>query len=311
MAAHAIDTTRPFIDGPCSVRVQTVLFGSDIGDLERSLASIERAAQLAVASGTVSSVEVAYGDSSELPLLDETCIEVFRHKFSGLAGISYSFFSRNLGSAGGQNRLLGGAATDLVFFTNPDIRLSPTSFIELVKPLRTRGIGATEARQLPIEHPKDYDPVTGETGWATGACMMVPVTLAKALDGFDADSFFLYCDDVDLSWRIRLAGLKIIFQPSACAFHDKRLSADGMLLPGAAQLYYSAEAALVIAYKYGRPDLVRRALAEYDASDLPHLKRAAAAYRAREAAGRLPRVTPAPGVAEFVGANFTRHRFPL
>jgi GT2 family glycosyltransferase len=183
--------------------------------------------------------------------------------------------------------------------------------VELIKPLRARGVGAAEARQLPIEHPKDYDCATGETGWATGACMMVPTALAKALGGFDAESFFLYCDDVDLSWRIRLAGLKIVYQPSAGVFHDKRLSADGILPPGPAQQYYSAEAALVIAHKYDRPDLVRRTLFEYDASDLSYLRQAAAAFRAREAAGRLPRVTPAPGIAEFVGTNFTRHRFPL
>jgi len=28
------------------------------------------------------------------------------------------------------------------------------------------------------------------------------------LQGFDADTFFLYCDDVDLSWRVRLAAIR-------------------------------------------------------------------------------------------------------
>jgi GT2 family glycosyltransferase len=311
MIAAAIDPERPFVSGPCSLRVQTVLFETQPSDLERSLASIDRAAEIALAEGAVSSVEVAYGDSSPMPVLGDEQLEAFNEAFPSLAGISYSFFASNMGSAGGQNRLLEDARTDLVFFINPDVRLGPTSLAELIKPFRAAGVGATEARQLPLEHPKDYDPTTGETGWAAGACMMVPLALAKAVGGFDAASFFLYCDDVDLSWRIRLAGLKIIHQPSAGIFHDKRLTIDGTLLHEATQRYYSAEAALLMAHKYGRPDLVRRMMADYEASGEAHLRRAADAYRARKDAGRLPPVTPAPGIADFAGSNFTRHRFPL
>lgn len=311
MTIESFDISQPFIDGACSLRVQTVLFGTKPHDLERSLASIARAAEIGVAAGYVSSVEVAYGDSSEAPAVSAQDIEALNKVFPALAGVSYTHFGKNLGSAGGQNRLLENAETDLVFFINPDIRFSPTAFVELVRPFRKAGVGITEARQLPIEHPKHYDTKTGETAWAAGACMMVPVVLAKALGGFDAASFFLYCDDVDLSWRIRLAGLKIIHQPSAGAFHDKRLSIDGSLSPGPIEQYYSAEAALIIAHKYGRADLVRRMLSEFESSTVGHFKQAAAAYRSRASDGRLPSVIAAPGIAEFVNANFTRHRFAL
>ncbi|MDB5395911.1 MAG: putative glycosyl transferase [Rhodospirillales bacterium] len=311
MTPHGLDTDRPFVDGACSLRIQTVLFGTKQSEIERSLASIDRAAEIGLALGCFSSVEVAYGDSSADPVMGSAEIEKYRLLFPNLTNISYVQFGANLGSAGGQNHLLDAAETDLVFFINPDIRFSPIAFVELVRPFHIPGVGVTEARQLPIEHPKAYNTRTGETAWAAGACMMVPVRVAKAMGGFDAASFFLHCDDVDLSWRIRIAGLKIIYQPSAAAFHDKRLTRDGLLSPGPIELYYSAEAALILAHKYDRKDIVRRLLDRFEKSDLSYLKRAVAAYRSREAEGRLPPMIDARGVAEFIGDNFTHHRFAL
>ena len=38
----------------------------------------------------------------------------------------------------------------------------------------------------------------------------------------------MYCDDLIFSWRIRLAGYKIIYVPSAIAYHaKKKLAVDG------------------------------------------------------------------------------------
>ena len=293
------------------MRVQTVLFASDLSEIEKSLASLERATEIGRSLGYLTYDEVAYVDSSADPVLREGDLEVLRAAFPSLSTITYRHFGANLGSAGGQNCLLDGCKTDLVLFTNPDVRFSPTAFAELIRPLRSPGVGATEGRQLPLEHPKYYDPETGETSWAAGACMMTPVSVAKALDGFDAKSFFLYCDDVDLSWRIRLQGLKVIHQPSAGAFHDRRLRADGALIPSDVEEFFSAEAYLILAHKYGRADLVKRCLREYGTARNINYRRAAEAYRQRENEGRLPRSLGRSPVADFVGANFALHRFAL
>ena len=45
--------------------------------------------------------------------------------------------------------------------------------------------------------------------------------------GFDAHFFPMYCDDVDISWRLRLAGWKVRHAPRAAIFHDKRITIDG------------------------------------------------------------------------------------
>jgi len=46
----------------------------------------------------------------------------------------------------------------------------------------------------------------------------------EAVGGFDED-FFMYCEDVDLGWRLQLAGYRAVFAPQARVYH--RLSATG------------------------------------------------------------------------------------
>jgi GT2 family glycosyltransferase len=141
---------------------------------------------------------------------------------------------------------------------------------------------------------------------------MIPRDILQKLNGFDADTFFLYCDDVDFSWRTRLEGFKVIYQPSAIVFHDKRLSPGGSWMPGEAEKYYSAEASLMMAYKWSRPDLVDRYLADFEQSGVDYLQRAAANFLGRRVANTLPTpLDPEGKVAQFVGHHYTPHRFAL
>ncbi|MBA3828448.1 MAG: glycosyltransferase [Taibaiella sp.] len=55
----------------------------------------------------------------------------------------------------------------------------------------------------------------------SGCCMMVRVSAMKAAGGpFDED-YFMYCEDVDLSYRIKKAGFKNIYYPEATLIHYK------------------------------------------------------------------------------------------
>lgn len=56
------------------------------------------------------------------------------------------------------------------------------------------------------------------TGYVSGAALMIPRQLFRALGGFD-ESYFLYCEDVDLCWRAWLGGYKVLVQPKATAIH--------------------------------------------------------------------------------------------
>lgn len=81
--------------------------------------------------------------------------------------------------------------------------------------------GAVEARQVPLEHPKGFNPETWETAWVSGACCLVNAGAFAAVGGFD-ETFFLYCEDVDLVWRLR-AGRPLYYCADTFITHSKRL----------------------------------------------------------------------------------------
>ena len=295
-----------------SLRVQSVLFGNDAKDIKRTLDNLSRAAELAAASGDFSYVAVAYGDCSPTPVFSDGEFAEMKEQYKNHLDLSYIFFGANLGSAKGQNTLLENSTQDFVLIMNPDIVVSPNVLSELKRPFTFDGTGMVEARQLPIEHPKIYDASTGETSWAATACALISKEVLSRVGNFDHESFFLYCDDVDFSWRIRLAGFKVIYQPTAAVFHDKRLSVDGGWVTTYAERYYSAEAALFLTYKWSRDDLNEEIIKNFGASGVEHLLKAANTFEQRRSEGNLPpQIDPKHQIAQFVQGNYSLHRFVM
>ncbi|PIP31004.1 hypothetical protein COX25_01695 [bacterium (Candidatus Howlettbacteria) CG23_combo_of_CG06-09_8_20_14_all_37_9] len=102
--------------------------------------------------------------------------------------------------------------------TNPGY-LYRTCVSEMLNALaKDNSVGIVEARQLPFEHPKEYDEKSGEAPWASGACMMINSNFFKKSNGFD-ENFWMYCEDVDLSWRAWLSGYRVIYEPRAVFYH--------------------------------------------------------------------------------------------
>ncbi len=278
--------------------------------MERTLTYLDNAARIAFQNNAAREVMVAYGDCSPVPTIDDETLNAWRGRFSNLKTIEYTFFDGNLGSAAGHNRLLEGAHSDLVMILNPDVLASPTLFVELGHALTQPEVGLVEARQIPIEHPKDFDAETGETSWASTACAMGPLQIFQELKGFDAETFFLYGDDVDFSWRVRLLGYKVVHQTSAVVFHDKRLSNDGGWIATSAERYYSAEATLLLTYKWSRSDLTESYLKIFNSRKDPTQEQAAAAFEMRRNTGKLPmQIDPEHKVGQFIKGAYALHRF--
>jgi len=62
-----------------------------------------------------------------------------------------------------------------------------------------------------------YDQET-EIFWATGACMFVRAKLFHRFGGFDND-FFAHMEEIDLCWRFKNAGYRIIYCPDSVVYH--------------------------------------------------------------------------------------------
>jgi GT2 family glycosyltransferase len=58
-----------------------------------------------------------------------------------------------------------------------------------------------------------------QADYVSGAAIMLPRALWQALGGFDEHFAPAYCEDSDLAFRVRAAGLKVLYQPEAQVIH--------------------------------------------------------------------------------------------
>ncbi len=295
-----------------TLQLQTVLFHTERPALARTLAAIDQTVRLAKRGGSLGQTEVALGDGSPSPIVDEALLLEWNERFSSIDSIRYDFFGDNLGSAAGHNRLAASSGSDLIVTSNPDIIAAPRTLELMIQELRDDKVALVEAKQVPLEHPKAFDALSGATSWASTAFAMVKRRVFDEVDGFDDDTFFLYCDDVDFSWKIRLVGHNVVFQPAAIVFHDKQLSLQGEWQPSGAELYYSALAGLLLPYKWSREDLTRQYLTYFETHGTSEQRRAAKEFRNRESRGRLPKqVDEANRIGEFNAGFYAEHRFTV
>ena len=63
-----------------------------------------------------------------------------------------------------------------------------------------------------------YDDGPKSVFWASGACLMVRSQLYQDIGGLDTD-FFAHMEEIDLCWRIRLAGYDLAMVPSSHIYH--------------------------------------------------------------------------------------------
>ena len=151
---------------------------------------------------------------------------------------------RNLGFAEGCNQGARNASGRYLFFLNNDTEVTKDAISRLVSLLALNPLaGAAQSKLLLLNDRSRLDSA-GDTvstiGWPTplgkyeidlgqfdsgrevfsgrGAALMVPKAVFEEVGGFDSD-YFMYYEDVDLSWRIRLRGYLIAFAPQSIVYH--------------------------------------------------------------------------------------------
>ncbi len=148
----------------------------------------------------------------------------------------------NLGFAAGNNRAAQDADTPYLVLLNPDAFPEPTWLAELIATAerhpRAVAIGSTQIRadsdmfdgtgdvlhasgiayRSSYGRPRATPPPLGETFSACAAAMLVRREAFEAVGRFD-ESFFCFFEDVDLGFRLRLAGGRILQSPDAVVAH--------------------------------------------------------------------------------------------
>ena len=182
--------------------------------------------------------------------VDDTC-EKINAELSQLPFRAFFFRSlHNNGFARGVNLLARQGRGQFLFLLNPDSELQSGCLEQLFERIQSNsGIGICEARQSPREHPKTYDTATGETTWCSGAAALIRREAFEQAGGFDERLYFMYCEDVDLSWRLWQMGWKCIYVPNAVLQHYTQ-----DLSPGKRRTrenYFTFRNSLFLFYRFG------------------------------------------------------------
>lgn len=177
-----------------------------------------------------------------------------------LGSIRYEYRDKNAGFGIGCNQGAALGHSEFIFFLNVDTEISPTLFEKLEDAISSAApeVAAFECRQLPFETGHHIDPVTLQTTWASAAALVVRRDAFEKVGGFDKH-LFMYCEDVDLSWRLRAKGYLIQYVPSAEVWHYSYLQEpprEDAPSPASAQTKLGEYAGgllgnLLLRYKYG------------------------------------------------------------
>jgi len=293
-----------------TIQIQAVIYHNEKESLRKALEHMHNALRVEKEQcGKISSATFVYGDASSAPVFTQDDIAALNSQFGDLLKIEYRFFNFNSGFGKGQNMLAENCSADYMLVMNPDIIVNPRFFIEIMKPFCDDSVGIVEARQTPIEHHKAYDFETFETEWAAMACVMIPTDIWNLVGGIDSDTFFMYCEDVDFSWRVRLHGYKVIYQPMAPVYHAKRISASAEWKPTKTEVYCSAESALLMAYKWSNTQRVEELL-NYFRNGEDYHREIVESFEKKKAENKLPTpIDPEHKVACFTDGYYAKNRF--
>ncbi len=156
---------------------------------------------------------------------------------------------RNMGFGAANNVGFRQGTAKIVCFFNIDTEIMDTTMEALSKCLEgtEKDIGLWELRQVPYEHPKIYNPITWETDWCSGAAFAARRKAFEEVEGFE-ECFFMYAEDVDLSWRIRQQGYRIRYCPEALIRH-KSYAVKGEIK--FMQYAYGMRNNLLMRFRYG------------------------------------------------------------
>jgi GT2 family glycosyltransferase len=157
----------------------------------------------------------------------------------------------NYGFAQGYNEALQHVAADYFVLLNSDVRVAPNWLEPIIALLDSDAqIAACQPKILSYDEPQQlehaggaggyidqfgypfcrgrvlnicetdtgqYDEVA-EVAWASGTALFIRSEIYRQLNGFD-NSFFAHMEEIDLCWRIRRLGYKVMACPQSVVWH--------------------------------------------------------------------------------------------
>lgn len=152
--------------------------------------------------------------------------------------------ARPLGFGANHNRALSGTTEPFVCVLNPDVHWGGADpLAAMVQAAAQVGVGCAypaqfdeagnrqdSERVLPTPMAlwrrrvlRQRDARPARVDWVNAACLVLPTQAWVQVGGFD-EAYFMYCEDVDLCLRLRLAGLALVRAPVSVVHAGQRAS---------------------------------------------------------------------------------------
>jgi GT2 family glycosyltransferase len=224
-----------------------------------------------VIASTYSSLQIIVADNAST---DDSVTFIHQH-YPQVRVVSNS---RNYGFAEGYNKALGHVKADYYVLLNSDVEVS-SNWIEPIIELMASDalIGACQPKILSYNSKEMYEYAGAAGGWidsfgypfcrgrvfdicekdngqydnaepvfwASGAALFLKAEIFHSLNGFD-ESFFAHQEEIDLCWRMQLAGYKVYVEPKSVVYHV----GGGSLPTGSDQkIYLNFRNNLIMMYK--------------------------------------------------------------
>jgi len=215
---------------------------------------------------------------------DET-VEWVREHFPE---VIISTFDDNYGYCGGNNRAVATASKEILLFLNNDVKVDAKWLHGINECFESNEtIGAVQPKLLSFKEPEyfeyagaaggfidkygypfcrgrlfetvekdegQYDEIS-EVFWASGAALAIKKDLFEELGGFDED-FEFHMEEIDLCWRVKRSGQKVMYTPESKVYH---LGGGSLAMGSPRKVYYNFRNNLFMIWKnYSTSELILR-----------------------------------------------------
>lgn len=197
-----------------------------------------------VLASTWPNLEVVVGDNGS----SDGSIAFVRNLYPAITIIENN---DNYGFTGGYNRVLAKVDADYYVLLNSDVAVEPGWIEPVIAQMESDELIAAAAPKIKAFHQQDHFEHAGAAGgfidkygypfcrgriffdieadtgqyeqpgeifWASGAAMFIKKKCWNLAGGFD-ESFFAHMEEIDLCWRLKNMGYKVVYCPQSQVYH--------------------------------------------------------------------------------------------